>query len=184
MGQMKRSDRDAVEDLRRRLEAAEAKAALVDRMEIPESPYDALLLAEAAFPDRLVALEPARRSAKGFSEGKAGEVWSALQAMAVTLHPLVFASRQPCDIAVGFRAATGFELALRDVKMAKRNPAYAKKRQAYYKGAWRDATPHVKGRSPKPGRALRIHFFADYEERVLVIAHCGEHMDDFNTRRL
>ena len=55
-----------------------------------------------------------------------------------------------------------------------------------YKGAERDASAHVKGRSSRKGEALRVHFFADYDELGgrIVVTHCGEHLDTYVTPSL
>ena len=43
---------------------------------------------------------------------------------------------------------------------------------------------HVKGQGSKKGESLRVHFFADYRLRKIVIAHCGEHLPTYDTPTL
>lgn len=42
----------------------------------------------------------------------------------------------------------------------------------------------VKGKGSKKGESLRVHFFADYNLKIIVIAHCGEHLQTFDTSSL
>lgn len=170
--------------LRKKAAELEARAVLIDALELPTDVIGALELARAAYPHRLRFLDSAERSAKAFTGGKPAEVWSILRSMALVLHPLVFDRSESCDIAAEFERRTGYEIALRDVKMQKANADLSRSRQAHYKGAWRDATAHVKGRSRKVGFSLRVHFFADYEERVLVVTHCGDHLSTIESSRI
>ncbi len=186
------------ENLRDEVEALRVRAELVETMRLPRTPLASLELAEQAFPDRLVVLERARESARSFDRGDVAEVWDVLRSMATTLHALVFdkagtpggqgPSDKPgepsADISSAFENATGFELALRDPKATAQNSECAKIRQVLYKGRPHDITPHVKGRSNRPGEALRVHFFADYEERKLVIGYCGSHLKTAADRRM
>ena len=40
-----------------------------------------------------------------------------------------------------------------------------------YEGQQKGISAHVKGKGPKKGESLRMHFFADYRLRKIVIAH-------------
>ena len=140
-------------------------------------------MAQEAFPDRLLFLPPARKSAEAFIHGSTAEVWEVLRSMAVVLHPLIF-GQEGGHVAKRFQDQTGFELTLRDMKANKRNQAFARLRTVEYNGAVHDMTAHVKGRSNKPGETLRVHFFADYGQNRLVIGHCGEHLPTAKTNSL
>ena len=83
-----------------------------------------------------------------------------------------------------FEDATGFEISLREVKQIKKTDAYAQLRSITYKGEHRNVFAHVKGKGFKKGEALRVHFFADYDEKRIVITHCGEHLATFDTPSL
>ena len=164
-------------------EALSDRASLVETMSIPETPLEALGLAEKAFSDRLIIMDEARKSARNFERGSVAETWAVLQAMAVTLHRLVFGQASG-NLTHAFKSETGFEITLRDVKHTNKNSEYAKERQVVYAGEKRDITAHVKGRGIKKGECLRVHFFADYEAGKIVIAHCGEHLTTIETSRL
>ena len=162
-------------ELRERAQGLEGRARLVETMDLPETPYEALSLAAQAFSDRIVVLDRARKSAEDFVKGDPGEVWAVLRSVAVTLHSLLFVERER-GLANAFRDRTGYELALRDSKGANRNPDQKAERMVEYEGAVRDATMHIKGRGVRKGESLRVHFFVDYDKKKIVIAHCGEHL--------
>ena len=166
---------DEARELRERVQGLEGRARLVETMDLPETPYEALSLAAKAFSDRIVVLDRARRSAEDFVKGDPGEVWAVLRSVAVTLHSLLFVERER-GLANAFRDRTGYELALRDSKGANRNPDQKAERMVEYEGAVRDATMHIKGRGVRKGESLRVHFFVDYDKKKIIIAHCGEHL--------
>lgn len=166
---------DEVRELRERVQGLEGRARLVETMDLPETPYEALSLAAKAFSDRIVVLDRARKSAEDFVKGDPGEVWAVLRSVAVTLHSLLFVERER-GLANAFRDRTGYELALRDSKGANRNPDQKAERMVEYEGAVRDATMHIKGRGVRKGESLRVHFFVDYDKKKIIIAHCGEHL--------
>lgn len=168
--------------LKSRVALLESDAGFASRMRIPRTALDSLELAGDAFSSRLVIMDEARKSAAEY-DGDVAEVWDVLQAMACVLHPLVFSGHEGM-IDREFQSRTGFECALREVKQANKDAGRAKARTVEYGGRRRDATPHVKGRCPKKGRSLRVHFFADHDEDVLVVAFCGEHRASFMTPRL
>lgn len=171
------------EALRQQNSSLAGRSALLERLHLPQAPAEALDLAQEAFPDRLLFLPPARKSAEAFIHGSTAEVWEVLRSMAVVLHPLIF-GQEGGHVAKRFQDQTGFELTLRDMKANKRNQAFARLRTVEYNGAVHDMTAHVKGRSNKPGETLRVHFFADYGQNRLVIGHCGEHLPTAKTNSL
>lgn len=166
---------DEARELRERVQGLEGRARLVETMDLPETPYEALSLAAKAFSDRIVVLDRARKSAEDFVKGDPGEVWAVLRSVAVTLHSLLFVERER-GLSNAFRDRTGYELALRDSKGANRNPDQKAERMVEYEGAVRDATMHIKGRGVRKGESLRVHFFVDYDKKKIIIAHCGEHL--------
>ncbi len=170
-------------ELREQATAFKARAALMETMNLPETPLEALQLAERAFPDRIIVLPRARKSAEEFVKGDPGEVWAVLRSVAVTLHSLLFCERER-GLANAFRDRTGYELALRDAKGANRNAAQKAERMVMYEGTQRDATMHIKGRGTRKGESLRVHFFVDYDKRKIVIVHCGEHLTTDRTSSL
>jgi len=180
-----RQARTAVDDARREATGAAARAAVLESMDIPQTPAESLALAERAFPDRLVVLPAARKSADEFRKGNAAEVWAVLRSIAMVLHPLVF-GRGGGNIMRAFQDEAGFEVTLREMKMIKQTGEFSRLRTVEYKGVEHDASAHVKGRSSRKGEALRVHFFADYDEPGgrIVVTHCGEHLETYVTSSL
>ena len=162
-------------DLREQVAALRVRSTLMETMNLPETPLEALQLAERAFTDRIIVLPRARKSAEEFVKGDPGEVWAVLRSVSVTLHSLLFCERER-GLANAFRDRTGYELALRDAKGANRNAAQKAERMVMYEGTQRDATMHIKGRGTRKGESLRVHFFVDYDKKKIVIVHCGEHL--------
>ena len=162
-------------DLREQVAALRVRSTLMETMNLPETPLEALQLAERAFADRVIVLPRARKSAEEFVKGDPGEVWAVLRSVSVTLHSLLFCERER-GLANAFRDRTGYELALRDAKGANRNAAQKAERMVMYEGTQRDATMHIKGRGTRKGESLRVHFFVDYDKKKIVIVHCGEHL--------
>lgn len=171
------------EALRRENGSLRGRATMLESLRIPQTPLESLRLAESAFPDRLLFLPAAVKSAELFTHGSTAEVWDVLRSMAVVLHPLIV-GQEGGHVAKRFQDQTGFELTLRDMKANKRNQAFARLRTVEYNGSVHDMTAHVKGRSNKPGETLRVHFFADYNQGKLVIGHCGEHLPTSKTASL
>ena len=163
--------------------AQAARAAVLESMDIPQTPAEALALAKAAFPDRLIVLESAHKSAAEFVKGSTSEVWAALRSMAMVLHPIIFEGKTN-DIEAAFSSNCPFEMTTREAGPAKKNRAISKLRSFPYKGKMVDMAPHIKGHSSKKGESLRIHFYADRDEERLVIGHCGEHLETIMTPKI
>lgn len=164
-------------------DALRARATIVEGMDIPATPIESLSLAERAFADRLVFLDQARRSAAAFTKGSAREIWAVLRSIAAILHPLVFGDAGG-SIIHACESQSGFELTFREMKHIKQSDAYGKYRSVAYEGQQKDISAHVKGKGSKKGESLRVHFFADYRLRKIVIAHCGEHLPAYDTPTL
>ncbi|MGN0038615.1 MAG: hypothetical protein ACI36Y_05750 [Coriobacteriales bacterium] len=162
-------------ELREEADRLRGQGQLLQELEVPTTPLESLQLARRAFPTQLAFLPSALKSAEEFRSGSAAEVWAVLRSMATVLQPL-FASGKCADISAEFQAKAGFELALRDTKATKSNPKLQRLRRFEYKGQERDASAHVKGRSTKPGKCLRVYFFYEPQDKQLVIAHCGDHL--------
>lgn len=162
-------------ELREEADRLRGQGQLLQELELPATPLESLQLAQRAFAGQLAFLPSALKSAEEFKGGSAAEVWAVLRSMATVLQPL-FAGSECVDISAEFQAKAGFELALRDTKATKSNPKLQRLRRFEYKGQERDASAHVKGRSTKPGKCLRVYFFYEPHDKQLVIAHCGDHL--------
>jgi hypothetical protein len=139
------------------------------------------------FPSRVRVTARARHSAETASMNVPREVrnvWRVLHALATTLYDLVFADIPIGDLPTRFRNLTGIELAITEGQQTKRDDRLMLlRRDVDDRGEPIDITPHLK-LGDHPPRLLRVHFAIDRERRLLIIGHCGDHLDTFGTQRL
>ena len=149
---------------------------------LPSSLSEVVVFIERAYPSRVRFTERGRKSAQGYVHG--GEVypqaWQILRAMATVLYKLIFEDRSG-DLESSFKEQTGFDLAMTEGRQTKRDSTLMKLRKDRYDNKEIDITPHVKYGNKAPN-LLRVHFYPDNERQLLVIGHCGEHLDNFSTR--
>ena len=140
-------------------------------------------VAKKAFGDRLVILDRAVDSARAY-KGEPSEMFDGLAAIYQHLWPLRFGDEGDVNVDEDeFQARTGFGLTFHESKQTKRNARLAKQREVEYHGKTYDMSPHIKGGDKKRGY-LRIHFFFDSDARMVVIGHCGNHMETDGTAKL
>lgn len=140
---------------------------------VPENLTQLLDLAKVLYPDRIVILPDAYRSAKKF-DGILTEEWEILVAVATTLWDLCFKETVNDRLGSEFKKRTGYELARGESGTTCAMPNLMKLRKRMYKGKEIDISPHIKGRNIKA--AFRLHFYIDRDEEKIVIGHAGEHM--------
>lgn len=168
---------------------------LADRLaQLPSDTQGALEIVSLLFPDRLVFTDKAKESAKDRdkSETDMGVVWRCLYAIGRDLYDLCFHEADD-DESVGslpdrFQDRTGLELALTEKKATKKDSRLMGLRQAQYRNksgheSVVDITPHVKGGS-KGKKLFRVYFHIHREDRVIVVGHCGDHLETAGTRRM
>lgn len=150
---------------------------LADLKGFPDSLKEVIALVEQAFPGRLLFTSRAKSDAAKCKLRDVDAGWQCLRAMATHLYRLHFDERLPLrEVAKQFQNLVPFELATTESETTKNNKKLAKQRKAVYKGQERDFSPHVKfGRDP--GNSLRVHYFVDSEDQILVIDRCGDHLD-------
>ena len=147
---------------------------------VPENLTQLLDLAKVLYPDRIVILPDAYRSAKKF-DGILTEEWEILVAVATTLWDLCFKETVNDRLGSEFKKRTGYELARGESGTTCAMPNLMKLRKRMYNGKEIDISPHIKGRNIKA--AFRLHFYIDRDEEKIVIGHAGEHMDTAGTPR-
>ncbi len=161
-------------------------SALSSLSKLPETLCDMVDLIERLHPRRVVFTDKARRSAKRARindvPGELPNAWRCLWAMATILYDLLFGESEVRNPVEAFRTASGFELALTETKQTKLDKNHMGLRTDTYKGEKIDITPHVKYGSREP-RCLRVHYHAHPADRVIVVGHCGDHLDTYGTQR-
>jgi hypothetical protein len=167
----------------RRARARESALQAIHRLaRLPESLVEVVELMELIYGDRIVFTQEARDSARESSFDDLQVAWSILRHAATTLHGLLFeAAPGGVDLEKEFRARSGHELAMTEGKLTKQHKKLMSQRKVTWDGKTIDVTPHIKfDRKPK---YFRVHFAADHERRLIVVGHCGDHLDTAGTRR-
>lgn len=166
-------------------QAIQQQAAILALRELPETLPAILDLIARLFPARVWVTPRAYKSAEEAAierarEGRLG--WPLLHALATTLHDLVFAQPPVSDLETAFQQQTGIEVAFSEGKQTNRNERMmALRRDVDDRGEPINITPHLKLGS-RPPRQLRVHFAIDRERRLLIIGHCGDHLETFGTQ--
>lgn len=154
------------------------RAAVFDKLDrFPESVRDVVDLIGKVYSDRIVFTEKAKESARSATLKDCNVAFECLRAMALTLHDLHFrdglALREICE---RFRNSTGFELAIGESETTKANKKLAAMRKDVYNGERIEIGPHVK-HGTAPGRILRVHYCAHPRHKLIIVGHCGDHLD-------
>ncbi len=175
--------RSAANVEREKRAAAEARAnSLAEMSELPESVEDCCRLFIGAFPDRIEFTERGLASAKRADYPKISTVWTALWHVANTLHSVAFSSSESgVDLEDEFRRRSGIEMALSEGKLTKANSKLMQSRRQSHNGETIDITPHLKLQTAN--KHLRIHFHIHKKRRIVIVGHCGDHLDTAGTAK-
>lgn len=110
--------------------------------------------------------------------------WRCIWSLATILYDLVFAPQRPAGrLEDEFHRLSGFELTLTEGKQTKRDRKMMALRKIAFNGRDLDITPHCKYGAKEP-RCLRVHFAIDNERRMIIVGHCGDHLETFGTHRM
>lgn len=108
--------------------------------------------------------------------------WECLWATATSLHSMFFVEdTQGVDLERKFKEISGFDLAMSEGKSTKKDKKFMNLRKDIYEGKTVEIVPHVKVGNKEP-RLLRVHFYLDHDQDLIVVGHCGGHLDNFSTR--
>lgn len=167
LGQVKQRDAAAgvPDDVRTAIAAM-----LADKL----TPESALLLVVATWPDRLVVLDSAYKSAKqseAFNQPRAA--LELLTKLSTKYYEVLISGRGDHEARRVF--GTG-EFAAKEADSLTKNGV--KRRTFVYKGKPVEMFSHLKiGRKESDAATMRIHFHWDADDRKLVIGHCGPHLN-------
>lgn len=163
------------------LNLAKTAQSVIEGMEaFPRDLPGVLQLISDLYPGQVVILDEAFQSAEGWPFD-ADRAWRVLKAMATYLPQLHFSSART-DPEREFENLSGYSLALTEGKLTKEMKEAARQRVRLYNGQEVDIIHHVKVGSSKPN-LLRVHYYPDHENQLIVIGHCGDHLDTAGTRR-
>ena len=149
-------------------------------LKYPETLEDALSIISKLNKDRLVVLEDAFDSAKESDFDDLSSAWELLMAMSTTLYDILFKGDEG-NVEKSFKDRTNFDLSMKDSKLLKENAKMMALRRKEYDGKTIEIIPHTKCDSK--GKHLRIHFYIDSQRKLLVIGHCGDHLETPGTKR-
>jgi hypothetical protein len=175
--------RAEVNQERERRRAAEVRAQrLTSIYKLPESIEECCRVLAEAFPGRIEFTGKALESARTTAFSKVNLVWTALWHVANTLHPLAFSDDgNSVDLEDEFLQRSGIRLALSEGKLTKANAKIMQSRSQQYNGEKIDITPHIKLEAS--GKHLRIHLHIHKRRRIIIIGHCGDHLDTAGTAK-
>jgi len=167
------------ESVRSALAAQTSLLRNLDRL--PSSVPEVLELIEKIYPDRIAFTDRARESAKNATLRNPDIAWRCLRSMSTVLYELHFQQKLPFrDVIQRFRDSTGFELTIGESETTRKHKKLGPLRKTLYKGEAIDVSPHVK-HGTSPGNILRVHYYAHPQEKLLVVGHCGDHLDTVRT---
>lgn len=151
---------------------------------IPETLVDVLKVAERQWPDRIALTDEAWKGAEDWNdnEGNVPDEYAIVKSVATVLYDMAI-KKVPYEgeFSQAFQAKTGFELALKEGSMTKKNGKMMDKRSVVFEGNKYSMQMHVKGRNPKIG--FRLYCEPDEERNIMVIGHCGHHLETAGTVR-
>lgn len=162
-------------------ENLESKVALLDVFDhLPEALSDLVKMGCKLFSDRLVFSDDAFSSSSSYDlDSKClPDAWRLLWHMNNSLWPIFFED-SVSDIESAFKIKSGFELAMSEGCMTKNDNKLMRQRNVFHDGKQYQMIQHVKFGN-RPRKQLRIHFFVLDEAKMILIGHCGDHLDTFS----
>lgn len=168
----------------RLVSATHALQSFEDISHVPGCLSELLDLLAHLYPGRVCVLEEARKSAQDF-DGRyvLDDEWQILKSVPTVLWGLYFGQSPSQNIPQDYQIETGFELALTEGSMTNKGGKYAKQRLRTYRGEGIYVYPHIKGHSNSTKDAFRVHYYVDRKSRIIVIGHCGAHLDTAGTSK-
>ena len=151
---------------------------------VPDRLSELLDLLEVLYPQRVCVLPEARKSALDFDDRYVlDDELLILKSIPTTLWDLYFGAETSGNIAQNYQAQSGFELAPTEGSMTNKGAKYMKQRERTYHGETISISPHIKGRSGNPKDNFRLHYYVDKRRKLIVIGHCGAHLETAGTNK-
>lgn len=154
--------------------------ALENLKSLPENLEDTLRMVCALHSSKLEFLEDAAESAREAHFNNVAIAWKLLWSLAEDLHPMLLNGSTPFSD-TEYKNRSGFNLAMSEGSQTQRDSKLMKLRQRTYRGKDIDITPHVGWGTGND--CLRVHFAIDRESQKLIIGHCGNHLDNWTTKK-
>ena len=162
----------ALAETRRELDAVKRDRALAERKcSRPQSPLDALSLAEMLYPNRLVFSPRSRKSAADSAFRDGVRVFEVLTVIAMT-------SKNPSELRARMQSTFGCSARWRSSDSKPTATTFAaSRRHTNVRGEATTLSEHITlGHGEKPGATLQIYILRLGDGRI-EIAHCGDHLE-------
>ena len=131
---------------------------------------------------RLHFLDEAIKSAGESDFPDVHTAWNLMWHMATTLWDLHFEQKSDLKtVEHQFRAISGYELSFTETHHTKESSRMMAERTRQYLGQEIDILAHIKVN--KSGKFLRVHYWADHSHQLIVIGHCGDHLETYGKKR-
>lgn len=112
------------------------------------------------------------------------EVWSLLWSISTDLHALIFdESLDRWAIESEFKARSGFDFSFTESDTTRKDNKLMAKRKFVHDSKDMMMEPHAKLDRSDRNRYLRVHFAIDYATKMIVVNHCGDHLENAATRK-
>lgn len=166
--------------------AYEQTAAALDNIsQLPSTPFEAINIIEKLYPNRIRFTERAKKSAIDAEDWlKADLIWRCIFDIVTYLYPLYFdESNDGINICEVFNCKSVFELALTEGKQTNKDTKLLRCRKDVYENKDIELIKHVKlGSKNKSKNFIRVYFDIDKDNKVIIIGHCGEHLDNYSSQ--
>lgn len=130
------------------------------------------------------ALDSAKDAEFNDVKSDIADVWSLLWSLATDLHELSFnQTLERRQLEQEFKSRSGFEVTFTESETTRRNPKLMALRQFSHEERDLSMEPHAKLDRKDRNRYLRVHFAVDKESGMIVVNHCGNHLDNAATRK-
>lgn len=160
-------------------QAAEKEKALASREEIsqyPDDPISIINYFQSVFGDRIAFSDDAIKSAKKCTIPNK-ELWFVLHHLATTMRDLfINGSKQPYD---EFKNRTGYKCAHGEGSATRKDNRLMRQFSTTYKGKTVDIEPHITWSDIS--MSIHLRYIAD--EEIILVGHCGEHLEIYSTRK-
>lgn len=173
----------AYSELRSERDALRIRAETIDHLDkFPDTLSEMLRLICSWYPDRVVVLKAAYKSADAYKrEGGHAEWWSILHSIPTVMWDLRFGDAAEGLSEKSYRARCGYEYSPREGSQTRKNPAFMRELDRQYQGKTIRCEPHIKGRDKNSD--FRVYLWHDENRQLIVIGHCGKHLDTAGTDR-
>lgn len=148
-----------------------------DVASLPETAEDVIMYFSKMFADKLAFSEDAHKSAKGCTLSPM-ELWKVFFALANTMLDLY--KKGDCDIFAEFHRRTGIEAKRGEGSATRKDKKLMKQFETELNGESIDIEAHI----TYPKKKQSIHFGFSEKLKKIVIGHCGEHLDNYSTRKV